>query len=598
VGQFAAAEQLGRQVLVLSPRDAEGMTLVAISLQARSRHAEAAKLLERLVQLEPTVAAHWVNLGTVLRAAGRLDEALAAYERSAALGACGTDFLYNVGLLQIDRGDYEAARLVLREAHRGAPRDAEISYQYAAACSETYDMQEGLAALEGWPGFMGLTTELVAKIAGLLVKLGSLDQADAAIARVLADPHPSIDAQLKLVLALERVNRLDQAEQLLARVPEAAATIPGSDTLLLLARARLAERRGNHAAAVDLFRRLVNEKADAARKHLHLYPLAKSLDLLGRCEEAFAALLEAHASQSLWTEQTAPEVVERKSDTMRVTRFGCDPADVERWNREGAPSFLESPIFIVAFPRSGTTLLEQVLDAHPRLRSMDEQPYLQNAIEKLSVDGAHYPERMAPLTPAQLQEARDYYWSLVRQRVMLAPGEQLIDKNPLNILRLPAITRMFPNARVLLAVRHPCDVLLSCFMQHFRTEFAWHCRDVPTLALAYRRSFDFWYEQAALLRPSVLEVRYESFVANFEGEVREVARFLDLPWTDAMLEPGEHARRKGFISTPSYSQVVQPVHLKSIDRWRAYERHLLPAVPELQGYLERWGYAGPGQNSR
>jgi hypothetical protein len=182
--------------------------------------------------------------------------------------------------------------------------------------------------------------------------------------------------------------------------------------------------------------------------------------------------------------------------------------------------------------------------------------------------------------------------------VTLGPGQQLIDKNPLNILWLPAITRMFPNARILLAIRHPCDVLLSCFMQHFRAEFAWHCRDVPTLALAYRRSFDFWYEQAALLRPSVLEVRYVSFVANFEGEVREVARFLDLPWTDAMLEPGEHARRKGFISTPSYSQVVQPVHLKSIDRWRAYERHLLPAVPELQGYLERWGYAGPGQNSR
>ena len=596
MGQFDGAERLGRNVLALAPDNAAALNLVAISLHAQSRNAEAVTLFERLVQLEPAMSAHWVNLGTALRAIGRLDAALAAYERAAALGERGTDLLYNAGLLHLDRGDYEAARLVLRNAHKAAPLDAEISYHYAAACSETLDTQAGIDAVAGWRRFTGLTTELVAKIGGLLVNLGAVEKADEAITQALSDPAPSPAAVLQLVLALERVNRLEQAERLLARLNEVPAGALGSD--LSLARARLAQRASRHDGAVALYRQLAAATAQAERRHLHLYPLAKSLDALGRYDEAFAALVDAHASQTLWTERTLPDVARRKSDTMRVTRFGCDQADVERWSHEGAPSFLDSPVFIVAFPRSGTTLLEQVLDAHPRLRSMDEQPYLQNAIEKLSVDGAHYPERMAQLTPAQLQQARDYYWKLVRQRVTLGPGEQLIDKNPLNILRLPAITRMFPNARILLAIRHPCDVLLSCFMQHFRAEFAWHCRDVPTLALAYRRAMDFWYQQAALLRPSVMEVRYESFVGNFEAEVREVARFLDLPWTDAMLEPGEHARKKGFISTPSYSQVVQPVHLRSIDRWRDYERHLLPAVPELRDYLDRWGYAVPGQNSR
>ena len=596
MGQFDGAERLGRNVLALAPDNAAALNLVAISLHAQSRNAEAVTLFERLVQLEPAMSAHWVNLGTALRAIGRLDAALAAYERAAALGERGTDFLYNAGLLHLDRGDYEAARVVLRDAHKAAPLDAEISYHYAAACSETLDTQAGIAAVAGWRHFTGLTTELVAKIGGLLVNLGAVEKADEAITQALSDPAPSPAAVLQLVLALERVNRLEQAERLLARLNEVPAGALGSD--LSLARARLAQRASRHDEAVALYRQLAAATAQAERRHLHLYPLAKSLDALGRYDEAFAALVDAHASQTLWTERTLPDVARRKSDTMRVTRFGCDQADVERWSHEGAPSFLDSPVFIVAFPRSGTTLLEQVLDAHPRLRSMDEQPYLQNAIEKLSVDGAHYPERMAQLTPAQLQQARDYYWKLVRQRVTLGPGEQLIDKNPLNILRLPAITRMFPNARILLAIRHPCDVLLSCFMQHFRAEFAWHCRDVPTLALAYRRAMDFWYQQAALLRPSVMEVHYESFVGNFEAEVREVARFLDLPWTDAMLEPGEHARKKGFISTPSYSQVVQPVHLRSIDRWRDYERHLLSAVPELRDYLDRWGYAVPGQNSR
>jgi hypothetical protein len=169
---------------------------------------------------------------------------------------------------------------------------------------------------------------------------------------------------------------------------------------------------------------------------------------------------------------------------------------------------------------------------------------------------------------------------------------QLIDKNPLNILRLPAIARLFPNARIVLAVRHPCDVLLSCFMQHFRAEFAWQCRDLETLALAYRRTFDFWYQQAAILRPAVHEVRYETFVAGFEPQVRALAEFLDLPWTDALLEPGENARRRGFIAAPSYAQVVQPVHSRSVGRWHAYERWFEPVLPQLEADFARWDYAG------
>jgi hypothetical protein len=175
--------------------------------------------------------------------------------------------------------------------------------------------------------------------------------------------------------------------------------------------------------------------------------------------------------------------------------------------------------------------------------------------------------------------------------VELEPGQRLIDKNPLNILRLAVIRRVFPNSPILLAVRHPCDVILSCYMQHFRApDFAMLCADMPSLTLGYRKTFDFWYEQVAMLSPRVLEVRYESFVADFPAEVRRVAEFLKLPWNPAMLEPALRARAKGYISTPSYSQVVQPVNTKSVGRWQAYRQYLEPALPVLEPYLKRWGY--------
>lgn len=595
-GDVDAAERCARAVLAGEPGIAAASQLLAIALMARSRHREAAPLFETLTALEPTDVGHWVNLGTALRGCGRFDEAARAYERASGLGASGPDFDFNVGLLHIDRGDYEAARVALRKAHAAAPLDGEISYHYAAACCETLDTQAGIAALALWPRFTGLTTESIAKIAALLVNLGDTAGAEAALARATADPSPSPEAILQFVLALERLNRVADAGRWLERLAPLPVGALGPD--LLLARARMAQREHRHEDAVALYRELVATTPEPDRRHLHQYPLARELDALGRYDEAFAAASEAHASQTAWTERTQPGIPALRSDTMRVTRFGCDPADVAAWDATGAPSFSESPIFIVAFPRSGTTLLEQVLDAHPRLRSMDEQPYLQNAIEALSVGGSLYPHRMASLTRAELDAARALYWRLVAQRVQLAPGEQLIDKNPLNVLRLPAIARLFPHARILLAIRHPCDVLVSCYLQHFRAEFAWHCRDVATLGLAYRRTMDFWYAQAALLRPAVREVRYETFVANFEQEVRSLAGFLDLPWTDAMLEPAQHAGRKGYISTPSYAQVLQPVHSRSVDRWRAYERHLVPAAAQLAPYFERWGYLPPGVNSR
>ena len=186
---------------------------------------------------------------------------------------------------------------------------------------------------------------------------------------------------------------------------------------------------------------------------------------------------------------------------MSVTARGCDAADVAAWDHAGAPSTAESPVFVVGFPRSGTTLLELALDAHPQLKSMDEQRFVQDALDELMAAGADYPQRLRDVSRETFwTRVRARYWERVAKKVKLAPGERLVDKNPLNILRLPVIRRVFPNARILLAVRHPCDVILSCYMQQFRApDFALLCRSIESLALGFRRTFDYWYAQNALL---------------------------------------------------------------------------------------------------
>lgn len=580
-----------------APKDqTQALLQSAAQLHAAGRYAQSAEAFGRLSVLHPREPSHRMNLGTALRALGRHDDALRAYMEAAGLGASSPEFLYNVGLLHVDLGDYEAARNVLSQAHRRSPADAEITYQYAQCCYDSVRTDEALAALAGWRGWLGVTAELAAKLALLFLNLGEPRKAAEARDLALSAPSPDAATSLKLIQFDERTNRIDEARAgLEALEPRADASSLGSD--LALVRAQLAQRTGNHEAAIALFEQLLRGTHEPHRRHFHLFPLAKSLDARKLHEEAYAALVAAHRSQFELLKLTTPVAASLREPPMAITQYGCDAVDVSRWRASDAPTREQSPVFIVAFPRSGTTLLELTLDAHPGLQSMDEQPFLQHAIDQLLAAGLDYPAKLGDADRAQLDEARAVYWRRARAKVELSPGQRLLDKNPLNLLRLPAIRRLFPNSPIVLAIRHPCDVILSCFMQHFRApEFALLCKDPGTLAHGYRRAFDFWYAQAALLDPRVLEVRYETFVGDFEASVRRVASFLELPWDDAMLAPGLHARGKGFISTPSYSQVVQPITSQSVGRWQPYAAHFEAVLPQVAPYLARWGYEA--QNSR
>lgn len=588
-GQLAAAEKRCRQLSSRAPGNARVLGLYGAILHAQERYDDAALVFTELVQVEPNTAPHWMNLGTARRGAGKYEEALQAYTRASGLGCATADFYFNVGLTHLDRRDYESAREVLKKALDLAPDDALIRSEYIKACYETLQTEQALEALQGWTDFSGLAPDQLADVGQRMMNLGATERAERVVAQ-LATSELDVNAMLTLAQIMERTNRLQEAQRLVDRLSDdPRASSLGMD--LLITQAQLAQRAGDHERARELFQRALDSVVHFHDRHFALFPLIKSLDALKRYDEAFAAMTEAHASQIEHLKLTAPLAVARGVPTWEIAKFSCDPEDIAQWNHDAAPSLEQSPVFVVAFPRSGTTLLEQTLDAHPQLRSMDEQPIVQAALDDIIAAGVRYPEEMAKLTAEQVRAIRARYFERAATKVTLAPGQRLVDKNPLNMLRLPAIKRVFPNAPIVLAVRHPCDVVLSCFMQHFRApHFILLCSDLQSLAEGYRRSFDFWYRQSAMLAPNVLEIRYETFVADFERGVRDMAEFLRLPWHDGMLSPAEHARAKGFISTPSYSQVVQPVNQKSVGRWRPYERHLAPIIPRLQPYLQRWGY--------
>jgi tetratricopeptide (TPR) repeat protein len=602
LGDQTAAEEACRGALRASPDDPLATSLLGAVLLAQQRYAEASAVLAELIEHEPQERSHWLNLGTAYRGLGRLDQALAAYGHAASLGPSDVGLLFNLGLTHLDRNDYASARAVLEKAHGLDPDDPEVCLRYAQACYHSLHNDEAVAVLRSWRALASLTPPAVlAQIAQLLVNLGEQREGQAALEAALAHPQADALALLTAIETLERVNRLDEARASLTQLesqPRSALV----ERDLLIVRARLAQRFSDHATALRLYRQSI-PGTDEALRFKELFPLAQSLDAMGSFDEAWATLLQAHHSQLLHLRRVAPALVLTGPPPMLITQHSCDPADVAAW-RDGAPALEESPVFIVAFPRSGTTLLEISLDAHPALKSMDEQGFIQSALQEMQ-ELCDYPSELSRLNSSDLAGLRARYWQRAASKVELKPGVRLVDKNPLNILRLPVIRRLFPHAPILLGLRHPCDVILSCYMQVFRApEFALLCNTLRSLTLGYRRTMDFWVQQVQILAPRAREVRYESLVSDFEREMRSLIDFLELPWDERVLRPAEHARNKGFISTPSYAQVVRPVSTRSVDRWQHYAGEFAPILPVIEPVAERWNYStvvavdGVSPNSR
>jgi tetratricopeptide (TPR) repeat protein len=589
-GQLAAAQEKCLQVLGTHQHHPGALEVLGEILCSQGRHEEAVRVFNALTLMQPTVAAHWQNLGTVLRPTGQQAQSLAAFERALRLGPPTAGLLYNLGALQMDRLEYGAAHLALRDAVALAPRDARIRWTYAQCCYHMGHRQEAVTAVEEWETFEGLSVEITVSIALLLVTCGAAHLAQRALQRLMAKPPASGRAAVGFASLLERLHRVDEARSVMQQLELDDRSL-NADWERLAMSAVLADRAGRHEDAHRLLIAALAKQQQFAHRYHLLFPLAKACDALGRYEEAYTAAAEAHRSQLAFLERATGKASEEQSQLWALTANGCDPDDIALWKSAGT-AVEDSPIFIVGFPRSGTTLLEQMLDAHPLLQSMDEQPFLLRAVARVTDQGIGYPTELGKLSGSDLNDIRARYWDAVRNRVPLAPDRRLVDKNPMNMVLLPIIRRLFPNAPIILAIRHPCDTVLSCFLQHFRSDLALLGRDLTALARSYSRGFAFWYSQWSLLRPDTHELRYEQLTADFVTEVDRLCAFLQLPRHEAMLAPGEHARAKGFISTPSYAQVLEPVSNRSVGRWKHYERHFGSEVlAVLMPWIERWGYS-------
>lgn len=583
------AERLSRQYLQRQPDAPDVLVMLAVSLWRLGDRAGALEIYARLTRMYPQDVAHWRNYANALRQSGNLEEAEKASTVALRLSPGDVEWLELHGLLQLELGRPQEARNTLLAAFGKAPDSPAIRIHAAQACLACRDWRaENL--LRPWRQWIPLEDSLQSELAELLVQIGEAEFA----VELLEDLALRLPAEWRVLLRLaglyERVNRLSDAESLLAKVAAAPEVEIQAGNEVAHQRAQLAIRRQDYATAKEL---LENHSPRHENDYAHWFAVANACDKFGDRAGAMRALGEAHARQVDELKVTVPHFFESGAEILPNADARITEDDYRAWPVLRAPDASQSPVFVMGFPRSGTTLLEQMLDAHPDLQSMDERPFFNMLASNLKAStGLEVPRDLGKLHQRDCDELRKGYLILACGKVPRRWNARLVDKNPLNMLWLPMIHRMFPEAKFILAIRHPCDVILSCYMQNFRSAvLAVAGQSLDHLARAYIAAMENWLHHVDVFKPAVFVSHYEDLVADTSGQTRRIASFLDIDDAEPMLRFDARAREKGYIKTPSYTQVIEPINRKGMGRWQGYREYIVPVLPILQPMLEYWGYA-------
>lgn len=493
-----------------------------------------------------------------LERAGDVRGAAREYDRVAGLQPRNVGALARLGFMLRMLDEIDEARKVLERAVKVDPRHAE-SHLYLALIRK-YD-REPERALE------------------------SLERA------MWAAPR-DVRAHVQAFGVYEQLDRLDDAERVIRK---ALGLVPDHERCVALL-GRLHRRRGEPAKGVEVLRGLLRRRiADETRQYA-TFELARSLDAIGDYDGAFAAFGAANEIQS------RSPMARAVDDRQWLKLIGDSHAFTEehfaRWKADGPADDGPGPLFLLGFPRSGTTLTEHILGAHPDVGVSDERDLFSPMYRAMFPDWNDQEALLPQLerVPRELlAKGRRVYREQTQRLLRRERGATvLLDKSPMNIVALGVISRVFPDARVIVAIRDPREVCLSCFFQEFTPNASNNYFFTPggTLEM-YRRVMDLWLAQRAILKLDVFECRYEDTTGDFERQARRLIGFAGLAWDDAVLAYHE-ARKNKYVSTPSFEGVASPVHTRARGKWRNYEKHLGPMLEGLRPYVRALGYEGEG----
>ncbi len=569
-GKFEQAVEHHDHAIAINPGFAEAHSNRGNALQRLKRFTEAEEAYRRAIELQPTFADAWRNLGTCLRELKRPEEAETAYRETLKLNPDNPDTLDNLALAVQDLERFDEAADLLRRALVVDPQSDKLHVHYATVLLNQKKADDAAAAIERACALNPNNPDAVNVMGRVAFERGDLEAALAHHRRALALKPDLSDAYNNMGNVLKELGHLQQAQDAFLEALRLDPNLTG--VYVNLADSRKFAPGDPHLATMEGLAAKADGLSKTDRMQLD-FALGKAYADLKDHARSFKHLLAGNAAKrtTIAHDEHAAFTLFHQIAATFTRELINDKAG------GGHPSAM--PIFIIGMPRSGTTLVEQIIASHPAVHGAGELPTFNEVV--LTVRGPDgtaipYPDFVPALDAQALQRIGAAYVAEVRK--LAAGRERVTDKMPSNYYFAGLIRLALPNAKIIHTVRDPVDTCISCFSKLFSGEQN-HTYDLGELGRYYKR-----YEQLmahwhrVLPGGSILDVRYEDVVADLETQARRIIAYCGLSWHHNCLSFHKTDRP---VRTASATQVRQPIYNSAVGRWRVYEQHLGPLLDAL-----------------
>jgi tetratricopeptide (TPR) repeat protein len=396
---------------------------------------------------------------------------------------------------------------------------------------------------------------------------------------------------MELASLYERAHRLDEAEELIERTVRSGYDLPS----VFLVRGRIQRRQNRLQQAEATFHTLIERFPEDSEWACQAWgELALMKDREGDFDGATDAISHCKRVQKA---HEAPfwQGSEKVHAQMQQLLAAITRDDFRSWRDAVRHLTAQRVALLTGFPRSGTTLLEQALNAHPDLISSEERDFIgRELLHTVTAHRSKVPllDLLAEMSAGQVELERKRYFQAMEYLLGEPIGGRMhLDKNPAYNLTIPLMLRLFPETRLIIALRDPRDVVLSCYLRYLPLNaVSVRFLDVERAAERYALDMSAWLKFREQVEVPWCEIRYEDTVANLAGQVRFALETLELPWDDEVLNYRQRLATDKQVTSPSYEAVIKPIYVSAVGRWRNYERLLEPALKTLEPFVREFGY--------
>ncbi len=492
--------------------------------------------------------------------------------------------LYLRGCAAFQTGDITGSLSDLKTVHDNHPEHLHAAYYFGRSLRTAGKLVDALAPLRAALGEKNLEVHARYELATCLSRLRRRPEAIEHYQAILSLQPDHSQVAANLASMLERENRLDEAESWTSK---ALLMDPTSETALMT-RATLDRRGGKYPEAVQRLQGLIKRIDDPVNRSIVWNQLGQCFEGQGDWNKAFNAFTESNRILKKFHPGSRPDSRGPHSlQTLAQIRAWLKKSPIKGWHQYPQAD-TDHMAFLVGFPRSGTTLLDRMLSAHPDIEVLEEKSMFSMLHQDWSQPGNL--EALADINEAQIMDAREIYRQEISRHRRQPQRPLVIDKLPLNLAYLFLINRLFPDAPVIFLQRHPLDACISCYFQAFELEASMsYFLDIQDTARYYHAVM----QVAALSMDQVgnllHRLRYEDLVTAPEKQLKALTNFLSVEWDDSVLDYRLQASTDT-SNTPSYQQVSQPLHSRSIGKWVHYSKQLESSLSLLQPWIKYFGY--------